>query len=145
METKTTFTKGNHFVEVEPCAVVIKGVLKNFHIVGTEKYFMRHKTAIQAAHELLLKSSLPQDEFRAKKQLKSQVKNAHKVIAAYDALKEMEAYVAKWNGVIYTETKKKLCADLKLQLKEICDRYKFKNAQHAIKIHKEHNIKTRTR
>lgn len=146
MDTKTIFSRGNHFVEVESCAVVIKGVLKNYHIVGTEKYFVRQKTANLAANELLMQKCLPTDDYRERVELRTRIRNADKVVNIYQCLQDTEKYVKKWDGVICVDTKKNLLSELKRKLFNICEKYGFRNAQHAMQFTKSNNkVKTVTR
>lgn len=132
METKTVFSRGNHFVEVESCSVIMKGVVKNFHIIGTEKYFVRQKTANLAANEILMQKCLSNDDYRERQALKSRIRNASKVINVFNCLQETKTYVKRWEGVIYLETKKKLMAELELKLSQICKKYNFRNVEHAL-------------
>ena len=62
----------------------------------------------------------------------SRLRNAHKVVNVNNCVVETEAYIEKWSGVLYLETKKQLCAEMKQKLLDVCSKYGFANAGEAI-------------
>ncbi len=129
---KTTYKKGEHTVTVASCRKVVNNVVKNFHILGTGKYYIQRNAAIKEAKVMLLKMTLTEADFKKRKAHETRVKNAHRVNHVCNFVQETEIYLKKWDGVLYMETKKRLCEESKQQLAEICKKLKFKNAHAAI-------------
>jgi hypothetical protein len=142
METKTILAKGNHFVEVVSCVKIINNKIMHWHISGTDKYYIREATAIKAANELLIEKSLSESDFKERKQMKIKIRNASKVVNIYDCMKATEAYIERWDGVLYLETKKNLCEELRNKLKSICAKFGFETPHEAVRLVRDNYVKT---
>lgn len=132
MSSKTIMRKNGFEVEIEECHKIINGSIKFFCIKETEQYFCREKTAIRAANDLLLRKSLTKYRYEERKKEKAKRRGAYKVIEVFYCFQETEKYVKRWEGIIYLETKKRLCKELKEKLKITCEKHGFKNAHEAI-------------
>lgn len=128
----TIIKKNNHEVIISECFTIVKGSLKTRYIKETGQYFCTEKAAIRAANDLLLKKSLSKFRYEERKLEKLKARGAHKVINVYTCYQETEAYIKKWDGILYLETKKKLLQELKEKLDEVCVKYNFKTPHSAI-------------
>ena len=129
---KTIYKKGEHTVTVVACHKMINDKLYNFHIEGTDKYFIRQNTAIQSAHTMLLKLALSADDFKKRKEQECRLRHAHKIVYLNGCVKDTENYLKRWDGILYMETKKNLHEELRFKMREMCEKYQFKNAGQAI-------------
>jgi DNA-directed RNA polymerase subunit F len=131
---ETVYRKGNVEVKIESCLKYIDGSVKNFHIKETDSYYTRQYLACQAAKQLLLKKMLSEQDLNERQEKSSRLQNAHKVVNINNCVMETEAYIEKWSGVLYLETKKQLCAEMKQKLLDVCSKYGFANAGEAIDL-----------
>ena len=132
MQTKTIIKKDNHEVMVSKCCVFINGKLKNFCIVESGQYFVNEKQANRAANDLLLKKSLPKYRYAERQIEKRKRTGANKIAIIHDCYLDSIAYIKRWEGILYLETKKRLLNELKSKLDTACNKYGFKNAHAAI-------------
>lgn len=132
MDTKTVYKKDGQTVTLSPCRIEVKGVVHNYVIEETEQYFVNQKRGMRAASDLLLRKTLPEWRYAEKKDEKRKLLGAKKVIEVYQCFIETDQYIKKWSGILFLETKKALCAELNLKLKDICKKYGFENAHAAM-------------
>lgn len=131
---KTIFRKGEHSVEVTGCSVVRGEKLYNFYIAETKAYFMNEKRAIRAANDLLLKKSLSEHRYLERKQEERKMRGVHRVVHLSKGIEDTKAYIKRWDGELYLETKKNLLNEMVYQLATACKKYGFKNEAEAIRF-----------
>lgn len=128
----TILKKNGHEVILSECYKIIDGKLKRFYIEETEQYFCNEKRAIRAANDLLLKKALSKFRYAEKKEQKRKQIGANRIARIHKCYKETKAFVKRWDGIIYLETKKRLCDELTKKIKDECEIYGFANAHSAI-------------
>lgn len=141
----TTIRKNGKSVTIEPCFKVIDGKIMRFHIAGTEKYYMLRGIAMRRANEILLKEALSEKQFAEREKIKNKIKHCNRIIKVHKCLTETATFVKRWDGIIYLETKKRLCAELQNQLAEKCKEGGFKNAGEAIGFKEYHTVRKHIR
>lgn len=136
--TVTEIKKNEQVIRVVPCFKMIEGKIMKFRIEGTDKYYMRNKKAIQCADEMLLKEALPEKQYLTRVSIKKRLLHCNRIIRVNDCHKDTQHYIERWTGVLYLETKKKLCKEIKAELAMRCKEGGFKNAAEAIAFKKYH-------
>lgn len=132
MTPKTIFEKNGQTVVLSECCVIINGKLKCFCIEETKQYFSIEKRAIRAARDLLLKKSLPKFKYRERKRAERKRNRAHRIARTHKCYVETQAYVTRWNGELYLDTKRSLLKELSEKLKKMCVDYDFESPECAI-------------
>ena len=134
------YRKDEHEVVLYECFKMIGGSIKHFCIKETKQYFCTEKRAIRAAHDLLLKKTLPKFKYKERQQEKRKRIGADKIIKTFICCKETKAYIHRWDEVLYLETKKNLCEELTDKLGKLCAEYGFENAYAAIEFKKKSKL-----
>lgn len=132
---KTIFRKDGHEVVLSECCVVGNdGKLKTFCIEETGQLFSsrNEKKAIRAANDLLLKKTLSKFRYNERKKEKALRIGANRITQTLKCLQETKAYVKRWDGELYLETKKNLIKELQEKLDLLCKKYEFENPHAAI-------------
>lgn len=125
---KTIIKKGSKKV------TIIEDEGRPFLIEETGKEYEKRPIAMRAAKEYLAKATLSEKEYEKRKEFQIRLRNAKKVMNVYNCLLETETFIKRWYDVIYLETKKSLHAEIKLQLDDMCKKYRFDNAHSAIGV-----------
>lgn len=132
MIPKTIFKKDGQEVVLSECCLIVNGGLKSFCIEETAQFFSNEKRAIRAANDLLLKKTLSKFRYKEKKLEKRKRIGANKIARTHKCYKETSAFIKRWDGEIYLETKKLICKELKDKLDSLCMQYEFENVHAAI-------------
>jgi len=132
MTEKTIFRKNGQEVILYECYKLIDGKIKRFCIKETGQYFVNEKRAIRAANDLLLQKTLSKFRYAERKEQKRKQIGANKIIRIHKCHEDTVKYLKRWDGIIYLETKKRLCEELKEKLDYELKYYGFENAHAAI-------------
>ena len=138
---KTVFKKNGHEVVLSECYKIVGDRVKTFCIKETGQYFSNSKRATRAANDLLLKKSLSKFKYQERQDEKRKRTRAVRIQNTYKCYMEAQIFIKRWENIIYLETKKRLCAELKEKVDALCKKYQFAGPKEAIAFLERRNGK----